>query len=372
MRRSPLGSEDKVVLSPVASRKGKAEMRSNRWFVLIFCCLGIPEICCGQRPDMEPSRATAPFAASQTRPGMPLFLSQQEEQRQQLPEIVVMPPQAEAADGDAGVIAGPPYFGAPSQQTPVGPYGQPEWTTRRRFATTRVYVRPPGQIEFEQWWRPKWPRDGKPEHLFEEEISVGLPYRFQLDLYQDFEDTPETPFRANESKVELRWALADWGDLPLNPTLYFEQKFVDESNPASGDDVTEFKLLFAENLDPCWDWASNVIFEWEHGGAREREYAISQAISRSLIDKELSVGMEMVLEWTTEAGSRSDPALEFLIGPSLQWRPTPRTHLDVVPLFGTTGDSPLVEAFVVFGVDLTPGQALAEAPVSAPSATRGR
>ena len=32
----------------------------------------------------------------------------------------------------------------------VGAYGQPEWTTRRRFARTRVYVLPEGQLEFEQ------------------------------------------------------------------------------------------------------------------------------------------------------------------------------------------------------------------------------
>ena len=49
------------------------------------------------------------------------------------------------------------------------------------------------------------------------------------------------------------------------------------------------------------------------------------------------------------------PAVEFLIGPSIQWRPTGRTHLDLVPLFGTTHDSPVVKAFVVFGIDFGPG-----------------
>ena len=32
----------------------------------------------------------------------------------------------------------------------VGPNQQPEWTTRRRFATTQIYVLEPWQIEFEQ------------------------------------------------------------------------------------------------------------------------------------------------------------------------------------------------------------------------------
>jgi hypothetical protein len=49
------------------------------------------------------------------------------------------------------------------------------------------------------------------------------------------------------------------------------------------------------------------------------------------------------------------PEVEFLLGPSVQWRPTRRTHLDFVPLLGTTCDSPRVEAFVVFGIDFGPG-----------------
>ncbi len=33
----------------------------------------------------------------------------------------------------------------------VGPYGQPQWTTLRRFPSTRVYVQTlPGRAEFEQ------------------------------------------------------------------------------------------------------------------------------------------------------------------------------------------------------------------------------
>jgi hypothetical protein len=42
-----------------------------------------------------------------------------------------------------------------------------------------------------------------------------------------------------------------------------------------------------------------------------------------------------------------------LLGPSIEWRPTPRTHLSVVPLLGLTHDSPVVEAFIVFSFQLT-------------------
>src|SRR5262245_21125262 len=62
----------------------------------------------------------------------------------------------------------------------VGPYGQPAWPTQRPFATSRTYVLPPGQMQFEQWVRPTYPRDGKPEYRFLEEFAIGLPGRFQL------------------------------------------------------------------------------------------------------------------------------------------------------------------------------------------------
>src|ERR1041384_4277298 len=78
-----------------------------------------------------------------------------------------------------------------SPDTLIGENRQPEWTAHRRFATTRVYVLPPWQVEFEQWWKGKFPRAGTPEHLFQSEIGIGLPYRFQLDFYRSEEHTSE-------------------------------------------------------------------------------------------------------------------------------------------------------------------------------------
>src|SRR6266436_1494134 len=76
-----------------------------------------------------------------------------------------------------------------SEDQPLSPRNQPEWTTRRRFSTTRIYVISPWQFEFEQWWKGKFPREGKSEHLFQSEFEVGLPYRFQLDFYENVERT---------------------------------------------------------------------------------------------------------------------------------------------------------------------------------------
>jgi hypothetical protein len=89
-------------------------------------------------------------------------------------------------------------------------------------------------------------------------------------------------------------------------------------------------------------------------GGRATELSFTQGISYTLRDEKLSAGLEMKFTHETAVGSRSNPEIKFLLGPSLQWRPTPRTHLDLVPLVGLTHDSPRVEAFVVFGFDFWP------------------
>ena len=79
----------------------------------------------------------------------------------------------------------------------------------------------------------------------------------------------------------------------------------------------------------------------------------SPAFQYTLIDQKLSVGIEM--EFVHEKARNSSAEVQFLIGPSLQWRPTAWSHLDVVPLIGCTHDSPRVEAFLVFGIDFGTG-----------------
>ena len=231
----------------------------------------------------------------------------------------------------------------------IGPNEQPEWTTRRRFSTTRVYVAAPWQMQFEQWWKGKFPRHDHSEHLFQSEISLGLPYRFQIDFYENMELTAHNTFQHQGNQVEARWALADWGKIPLNPTLYAEWKF-NNNDP----DAYEIKLLLGEELCPRWHWGFNIFYEQEISGGLESEMGFSQGISYTLIDEKLSAGIEMNLERTSGPHLNGTPATEFLLGPSIQWRPHPRIHLDIVPLFGTTHDSPAVEAFIVFGFDFGP------------------
>ena len=233
------------------------------------------------------------------------------------------------------------------EEAPVGPYDQPEWTTRRRFPTTRVYLQDqPWQVEFEQWWRGRFYRDDSSEHLFQEEITMGLPHRLQVDLYENWARTDDGTYQHDSLAAELRYAFADWRRIPLNPTVYAEWKFVD-----GGPDVYELKLLLGEELAPRWHWGFNAVYEQEVGGERATEFAASQAFSYTVIDQKLGVGIEMKYVNETEEGSRGSPEEQFLLGPSVQWRPSHRFHVDAVPLFNLADDGPRVECFIVAGWD---------------------
>jgi len=253
------------------------------------------------------------------------------------------------------------------EERPVGAYNQPAWTTQRRFATTRVYVLSPGQVEFEQWWKGKYPGDsGSPDQLFQSEIGVGLPHRLQLDFYANVQNPPEPDqdTRVIGSQVELRWALADWGRIPLNPTLYGEWKFNN-----SAPDAYEAKLLLGDEVATGWHWGLNAFYEQAVGGERTNESGMSTAISNTLIDEKFSLGLEMNIERASAPNFHGVPTVEVLLGPSLQWLPAQNMHVDFVPLFGMNQESPSVEAYVVFGIDFG-GEG--DEAIRAPTSTRSR
>jgi len=247
----------------------------------------------------------------------------------------------------------------PSDDDLVGPYNQPAWTTQRRFATTRAYVLPPGQIELEFWWRGTWPEGSGPKERVQGELGVGLPYRFQLDIYQNFEDPAGGEITWDGSAVELRWALADWDKIFWNPTLYGEWKFV-----ANGPDVYELKLLLSDDIAPRWRGGVNAIYEAQDSGDEETEIAISAAVSYTVTDDKFYVGVETKINRVTEGGPDGAPDMEVLLGPSFQWRPTANTHVDIVPLFGLTDDSPDAQVFVVIGIDFGGGEDHGFSPTS--------
>lgn len=237
----------------------------------------------------------------------------------------------------------------------LGENQQPEWTARRRFVTTRVYVQPPWQVETELSYDGAFGDVGKPMHLLQQEIEVGLPHRFQFDVenvVQNFTEGDDTDrkWRHNSNSFELRYAFADWGRIPLNPTVNMEWKVNDGAA-----DAGELNLLLGDEFSERLHWGLNLFYEQQIGDDRIRELAASQALSYSLIDEKLGAGIEMKFSSESDKDSRANPENRFQIGPSIQWRPTRRTHFDLAPLFGIGPHGPQAELFVFCGIEFGPG-----------------
>lgn len=226
----------------------------------------------------------------------------------------------------------------------IGPYNQPRWTARRRFPGTRVYVRPPGAVEFEYWLRPTIEKSGDTAIRTLYEISVGLPYRLQLDLYLRTDSGGDGEETQVGQQVELRWALADWGVIWGNPTLYAEWVQKD-----GGPDVFEAKLLLGGELAPRWHWGANLVAELETGGDREYEYQLTGGVSYALVDSIFSIGAEAQLVLLDTHDNRGSYQTTLFIGPSLIWSPFEQLNIEFAPLVGVTQESPDFRAYLVVG-----------------------
>jgi hypothetical protein len=231
----------------------------------------------------------------------------------------------------------------------IGEYEQPRWTADRRFGETRVYVIPQGKFEFEYWLRPHYQKNGEPatmEHMYE--VELGLPGRFQIDLYTVATKTGnEGSFGINEQKFEVRWAFAKWGRIWGNPTAYAEWV-----TPSEEPDRLELKLLLGDQITSGLHWGSNLVWDHGMGGTHDTSNEWTFGLSKTIQDMKFSAGIETQLAWVNEdaaGGGRTPFSNEFLIGPSFQMRPLPRMHIDFAPLFGTTAAAERAKIYVVLG-----------------------
>ncbi len=240
-----------------------------------------------------------------------------------------------------------------AEETPIGLTGRPEWTSARRFTGTRIYIQQePWEVGVESWWRLKNHRDGSLSHRLLEEVEIGLPYRMQLDLYNDIEGDNYGRFHYQSFNVELRWALADWGKIPGNPTLYGEYKFADEH---WGPDVYELKLLIGDQFLKRFHWGLNFVWEAEIGGEREQEFQIPGGLSYTVIDQRLSFGVEFLHDHDSVRNARGDAVDQFSIGPSVQLRVTDKIHVDFSCMFGCNRDTDHQIGFLIIGYDFGSG-----------------
>src|SRR6476619_1807195 len=264
-------------------------------------------------------------------------------------------------------------------------YGAPGGISRARFTpTTSAYVLPPWTFYFGEIYEGDAFRHGLPDHLFTQEVEMGLPYRFGVAAETELE-------RFNGGggfqtvSIEGRYALADWNKIPLNPTLFAEYKFgvgtirheegpppppgeeEEESGPPKVPDAYEFRLLLAEDFGEHVEWAMNWFFEKENTGDRGREWGFAQSATMPILlpREQLKVGVEMEYKNFTVKDTRGNGQDTFVIGLTASFRTSKSTRFDVSSLFGTTNDSPRVQVFAIFSFLLGPGEEQgAEAPVS--------
>ena len=264
-------------------------------------------------------------------------------------------------------------------------YGAPGGFSRTRFAPlTTAYVLPPWHFYFGEIYEGDAFRHGPPDHIFTQELEMGLPYRFGVAAEGSFERFNGGGGSSSVS-LEGRYAFADWGKIPLNPTIFAEYKFgvgtirheegpppppgekEEESGPPKKPDAYEVRLLLAEEFFHRFEWALNGFFEKENTGDRGREWGFAQSVVTPILlpREQLKVGVEMEYKNFTVKDTRGDPMHTFVIGPTVAFRTTRNTRFDVSTLFGCTDDSPRVQVFAVFSWLLGPAtEQEAEAPVS--------
>ena len=274
-------------------------------------------------------------------------------------------------------------------------YGATPGLSRSRFSNlTQAYVLPPGAVFAGLIYQGDALRFNRPDHMLTQEIEIGLPARFGIA----FENSIENHRGRSQERtfsVEGRYALADWNKIPLNPTIFVEYKFGvgdilhDEGPPEplpKGEaeeflreheplpDAVEVRLLLAQDFGNNVEWALNGFFEQEIGGDRGREVGFAQSLMFPILlpNERLKVGAEMQFTSFTDAGIREggeSPSYRCVIGPTIAWKPSKNTRLDVSPLFGVTDDSPRASVFVVFSM-LFGGSEPSQA--EAPASTRNR
>jgi hypothetical protein len=216
----------------------------------------------------------------------------------------------------------------------IGPYNQPRWSARGRFsANTDVYVLPPFSFYLDLDYHGTFPRVGKSDHLFTQELELGLPYRFQLAFELDEEHQngrSQIPF----TRIEGRWAPANWGKLPLNPTLLVEydigtgkqypvQPGQNAEQEGGGDPIGdvvrqqasipnsyELRLLLGQEIGTYIEFASNIFFDQDLWANREREIGFSTASSLAIRGEALKVGLETSYQNVSHPGARSKARID--------------------------------------------------------------
>ncbi len=171
-----------------------------------------------------------------------------------------------------------------------------------------------------------------------------------------------------EFKKGIRFVLRDEG-APMRPEKGEPAIPTDKKRIP---DAGEVRLLLSQDFAHQFEWALNLFFEQEIRSDRGREWGFAQSLLRPVLlpGEQLKLGIEMQYSNFSDKDTRHTPAQRFVIGPTVAWKPTRNTSLNVSPLFGATYESPRMQIFAVFSVLFGPGGGGRES--EAPTSTRNR
>ncbi len=246
-----------------------------------------------------------------------------------------------------------------------GGYGQPQWAERSRAsATTKLYVLSPYEFFVGILSESDFLRHGSSRHDLVQEIELGLPNRFEIGFENHIGlgggDTSEMG-----AALGARYAFDSWARIPLNPAISGEYRFgtgkdvanrFDRVPDRNSPDAYELRLLLGQEFVPRLQWAANLFFQHQLGGARNREVGFTQDIAYLAVADKFEIGAEMRYTNATRRAEKQGLANEFVIGPSANWKPNLHTVISVAPLFGCTADSPRVAVLCLVSLEFGGGE----------------
>ena len=246
-----------------------------------------------------------------------------------------------------------------------GDYGQPQWAERSRAsATTKLYVLSPFEVFVGAVSESDFLAHDHFVQDLAQEIEIGLPYRFEFD-FENHIGLARGHVAESEISLGARYAFAAWNKIPLNPAIAAAYQFglgrqlADRFNRSLEQDQPneyELRLLLGEEFVPRVQWAANIFFRHELASKHNREVGFTQDLAYLLVADKLELGAEMRYTNATRHGEKLGAANEFIIGPSVNWKPNLHTVVSLAPLFGCTSDSPRVAIFAAMSLEFGGGE----------------
>ncbi|MFN4182688.1 MAG: hypothetical protein ACK4G3_05765 [bacterium] len=169
---------------------------------------------------------------------------------------------------------------------------RPASADRRSFVWTYEWITTKaGEAEYEHYLTLSTPDSGKfrgkttAEHQME--LEVGMTDRFDVAIYQIFQQKPDESLKYDGFKFRWRYRIGEKYQYFLDPVLYLEYKGVQDFSEHG----VEFRLVLARDHKK-WIYAINPTWEWERKkGKKESRLEYFAGISYKLHPL-LRIGLE--------------------------------------------------------------------------------